>query len=315
MSFDGRLAKPPLSAPGPPRDPGIRLDLWLAEQRGISRSAARQLVEAGCVEVHGRPGRVGQRVRDGHAVHVTEPPPAPPPPPKPAALPPPALRIVYEDERIAVIDKPAGLVVHPAPGHPDGTLADALRARGDTWSVAGGAERPGIVHRLDRFTSGLLVVAKTEAAHHALASQLASRTLGRTYWALAWGGFSEDAGRIEAPIARDPRDRKRMNVVDGGRDATTEFAVLERLPQATALEVALRTGRTHQIRVHLAHIGRNVVGDPAYGRRGDPHAGRPALHALRLRLRYPGTGEPMEFEAPLPEDLVALRELARAGRL
>ncbi|HEY6379870.1 MAG TPA: RluA family pseudouridine synthase [Candidatus Dormibacteraeota bacterium] len=316
MSFDGRPPPPPAAPPPPPRDEGTRLDLWLVDREGLSRPAARRLVDGGWVSVNGRPGRAGQRVRDGDAVRVATPPPeAAAPPPAAIATAAPVLAIVYEDSRIAVINKPAGLVVHPAPGHPDGTVADALRQRGDTWAAVGGGERAGIVHRLDRFTSGLMVVAKTEAAHHALSSQLASRTLGRTYWALAWGGFREAAGRIEAPIGRHPHERKRMAVIGGGREAATEFVVAERMPQATALEVSLRSGRTHQIRVHLAHIGRPVVGDPTYGRRDDRHAGRPALHAMRLRLRYPGTGEPMEFEAPLPEDLLALRELARDGRL
>lgn len=298
-----------------PESGGTRLDLWLMEHESVSRTAAQRLVDAGCVTVNGRPGRAGQRIRSTDRVDVLPLSPAEqqPGPAVPGTA--PQLHIVYEDMRIAVIDKPAGLVVHPAPGHPNGTVADALRARGDTWAAVGGSERAGIVHRLDRFTSGLMVVAKTEAAHHALASQLASRTLGRTYWALAWGGFREAAGRIEAPVGRHPRERKRMAVVEGGREAVTEFTVAERMPQATALEVSLRTGRTHQIRVHLSHIGHPVVGDPTYGRRDDRHTGRPALHAQRLRLRYPGTGEPMEFESPLPEDLTALRELARTGRL
>jgi 23S rRNA pseudouridine1911/1915/1917 synthase len=317
VSFDtGPRRVPAAPVPPAPREAGVRLDLWLAENRGLSRTAAHALVAAGAVSVNGRPGRAGQRVRATDAVSVDESAPAAPVrAPRPDGAPAPVLRIVYEDERIAVIDKPAGMVVHPAPGHPTGTLADALRERGDTWSVAGGAERPGIVHRLDRFTSGLIVVAKTEGAHHALASQLASRTMGRTYWALVWGGFDEEGGRIEAPIARSPMDRKRMAVVDGGRDATTDFTVVERLPQATVLELSLRTGRTHQIRVHLAHIGHPVVGDPTYGRRQDAHAGRTALHATRLRLRYPGTGEPMEFTAPLPPDLAVLLDLARHGLL
>ena len=313
MSFDGRPPASSVAAVASPEDAGLRLDLWLAEHQGLSRTAAQRLLGAGCVIVNGRPGRPGQRLRTSDRVEVV-----PPPLGEPATTPhgtAPQLHIVYEDSRIAVIDKPAGLVVHPAPGHPDGTVADALRARGDTWAAVGGSERAGIVHRLDRFTSGLMVVAKTEAAHHALTSQLASRTLGRTYWVLAWGGFGEAAGRIEAPVGRHPRDRKRMAVVDGGREAVTEFTVAERMGQATALEVSLRTGRTHQIRVHLAHIGHPVVGDQTYGRHDDRHAGRPALHAMRLRLRYPGTGAPMEFESPLPGDLVALRELARAGRL
>ena len=292
---------------------GLRLDLWLVRERGCSRSAARALIDAGRVRVDGRRGRPGQRVDPGKVVEVLDAP-------APAAAPcevaeAPELRIVHEDEWLAVVDKPAGLVVHPAPGHPAGTLADALRRRGDTWSTAGGEDRPGIVHRLDRFTSGLIVVAKTEAAHRALAGQLASRTLGRTYWTLVWGSVAESTGEIDAPIGRDPRHRERMAVVDGGRAAQSDFRVVERVAQATVLDVSLRSGRTHQIRVHLAWVGRPVVGDPLYGRRDDPHRGRPALHARRLRLVHPADGAERVFESPLPDDLVALLERARRGEL
>ncbi len=229
------------------------------------------------------------------------------------------LSVVFEDDWLAVIDKPAGLVVHPAPGHADGTLADGLRQRGTTWSLLGGAERPGIVHRLDRDTSGLLVVAKTEAAHRALAAQLADRSLGRRYWAMVHGRVAEDTARIEAPIGRDPRERKRMAVVDNGRDAVTEFVVLERFAAHTTLDVGLWTGRTHQIRVHLAHIGKPVVGDPLYGRRGDrliePAAPRLALHANRLRFLHPVDGKPRQFESSLPQELVDLLRRVREAKL
>jgi 23S rRNA pseudouridine1911/1915/1917 synthase len=214
------------------------------------------------------------------------------------------LRIVDEDEWLAVVDKPSGMVVHPAPGHPTGTLADALKERGTTWSLLGGAERAGIVHRLDRDTSGLLVVAKTETAHRNLARQLSDRSLGRTYWALVQGGFREDTGTIDAPIARHPRDRRRMAIVEGGREAITDFRVVERLSGATVLEVSLRTGRTHQIRVHLASIGHPIVGDTVYGR-PDAALGRPALHARRLRFRHPADGAERSYESPIPDELVA----------
>ncbi len=299
--------------------PASRLDVWLVAQRGISRSAAQTLVEAGLVRVNGRPGRAGQRVHAGDVVEVAEAAAAnaggAAAAESVASGPPVELHVVYEDEWLAVIDKPAGLVVHPAPGHPHGTVADALRQRGDAWSVAGGAQRAGIVHRLDRYTSGLMVVAKTEAAHRVLAAQLADRTLGRVYWALVWGGVAEETGRVDAPIGRDPRDRKRMAVVDRGRAAVTDFRVVERCGQATALDVSLRTGRTHQIRVHLAYIGRPIVGDPVYGRRHDPYAGRPALHARLLHFVHPADGAVREFAAPLPADLVALLDRARAGTL
>ena len=284
-----------------------RLDMWLAESRRITRHAARTLIDAGLVTVDGRPGRPGQRVRDSAEVVVT-----PPVADDVAAggrshamaQPVTELCIVDEDDWLAVIDKPSGMVVHPAPGHPTGTLADALKERGTTWSLLGGVERAGIVHRLDRDTSGLLVVAKIEAAHRSLARQLSDRSLGRTYWALVQGGFREDTGTIDAPIARHPRDRRRMAIVEGGRDAITDFRVVERLSSATVLEVSLRTGRTHQIRVHLASIGHPIVGDAVYGR-PDSTLGRPALHAMRLRLRHPADGTERSYESPIPEELVA----------
>jgi 23S rRNA pseudouridine1911/1915/1917 synthase len=293
-----------------------RLDLWLVANRHISRSAAQALVAAGAVRVNGRPARAGQRVGDHDSVVVSEPLTPPlarvaPASPSPAV----PLHVVYEDEMIAVIDKPFGLVVHPAPGHPHGTLADGLRQRGDVWSFLGGAERPGIVHRLDRTTSGLLVVAKTEAAHRSLSAQLAARTLGRTYWAMVWGGFTETTGEIDKPIGRDPRQRQRMAVTDRGRAAQTQFRVVERLGALTVLDVTLRTGRTHQIRVHLASIGRPIVGDPVYGRRRGAAADRPALHARRLQLVHPGDGSERVFESPLPGDLESLLERARRGEL
>lgn len=290
-----------------------RLDVWLADARGITRHAARTLIDAGLVTVDGRPGRPGQRVRDSAGVVVT---------PavsygittgsrSPSIAPPVSgLCILDEDDWLAVVDKPSGMVVHPAPGHPTGTLADALKERGTTWSLLGGAERAGIVHRLDRDTSGLLVVAKTEAAHRSLARQLSDRSLGRTYWALVHGGFREDTGTIDAPIARHPRDRRRMAIVEGGREAITDFRVLERLSGATVLEVSLRTGRTHQIRVHLASIGHAIVGDVVYGR-PDTTLPRPALHAMRLRLRHPADGTERSYESPIPVELIAATDRLR----
>jgi 23S rRNA pseudouridine1911/1915/1917 synthase len=293
-----------------------RLDVWLAESRRITRHAARTLIDAGLVTVDGRPGRPGQRVRDSAGVVVT--------PPvedgitaasRSHAVAPPVttLCIIDEDDWLAVIDKPSGMVVHPAPGHPAGTLADALKERGTTWSLLGGAERAGIVHRLDRDTSGLLVVAKTEAAHRSLARQLGDRSLGRTYWALVQGGFREDTGTIDAPIARHPRDRRRMAIVEGGREAITDFRVAERIGGATVLEVSLRTGRTHQIRVHLASIGHPIIGDAVYGR-PDATLKRPALHARRLRLRHPADGSERTYESSIPEELVAAAERLRPSR-
>jgi 23S rRNA pseudouridine1911/1915/1917 synthase len=291
-----------------------RLDVWLADTRRITRHAARTLIDAGLVSVDGRPGRPGQRVREaavvlvaaGDVVSADEPLEAHPAQPV-------DLTVVYEDAALAVIDKPSGMVVHPAPGHPAGTLADGLKQRGTTWSLLGGAERAGIVHRLDRDTSGLLVVAKTEAAHRSLARQLSDRSLGRTYWALVHGGFREDTGTIDAPIARHPRDRRRMAIVEGGREAVTDFVVVDRLGGATVLELSLRTGRTHQIRVHLASIGHPIVGDAVYGR-PDAALGRPALHAMRLRLVHPDDGTERSYESPVPPELAAAADRLRSVR-
>lgn len=286
-----------------------RLDIWLASHRDITRHAAQTLIDAGMVTVNGRLAKASHRVREDDVVAVadmaTGPEAAGTPPLSPLLAPPAAsqtpLEVVFEDEWLAVVDKPAGLVVHPAPGHASGTLVDALKARGTTWSLLGGAERAGIVHRLDRDTSGLLVVAKTEAAHRSLAQQLRDRTLGRTYWALVHGGFREDSGTIDAPIARDRRDRKRMAVVDAGRGAVTDFRVLKRFGPTSALEVRLHSGRTHQIRVHMAYIRHPIVGDPVYGRGGPP--GRPALHAMQLTFQHPGSSDVLTFASPLPPEL------------
>ena len=291
---------------GPPR-----LDVWLADRRGITRHAAQTLISAGAVSVNQRLGRAGQRIRSDDRVVVEVPAaqPVSPPGPGPAV----ELQIVYEDGWLAVVDKPAGLVVHPAPGHPTGTLADGLRQRGSAWSLLGGEERPGIVHRLDRDTSGLLVVAKSEAAHRQLSAQLQDRSLFRAYWALAHGSFVEATATVDAPVGRDPHDRKRMAVVDSGRPAVTDLRVLARHPRSTELEARLRTGRTHQIRVHLAYIGHPLLGDTVYGRRRDG-APRLALHAREIRFVHPEDGRPMAFESALPSDLSGLRDRAREGR-
>jgi 23S rRNA pseudouridine1911/1915/1917 synthase len=280
----------------------LRLDIRVMQQEQVSRSAAQSLIAGGHVRVNNRPAKSGQRVHVDDDVVVIIPPPAPAP--AESAGPAVPLVVVYEDDALAVIDKPAGLVVHPAPGHRAGTLADGLRQRGTTWSQLGGDQRPGIVHRLDRDTSGLLVVAKTEAAHRSLSLQLQRRTLGRAYWALVHGSFREASGRIEAPIGRDPGRRQRMAVVDAGRPAITDFAVVERMRRFTRLEVRLLTGRTHQIRIHLASIGHPIAGDAVYGRRGDTLCPRPALHAQRLSFLHPDDDRHCEFESAVPGDLV-----------
>ncbi len=211
------------------------------------------------------------------------------------------LDIVYEDDDIAVIDKPAGMVVHPAPGHYSGTMVHALLGRGGGWSSVGGSARPGIVHRLDKGTSGLIVVARNDRSHRALSAQLKDRSLSRTYLAIARGVLEDDAGVLEGPIGRHPLQRKHMAVVAGGRFARTRYQVIERKRTHTLLRCDLDTGRTHQIRVHLAALGHPIAGDAEYGGR-EEGLGRPMLHAWRLRLRHPRTGAEMSFEATPPND-------------
>lgn len=222
--------------------------------------------------------------------------------------------MLYEDDDLVVVVKPAGMVVHPAPGHASGTLVHALLGRGGRWSTTGGEARPGIVHRLDRGTSGLLLAARTDAAHRSLSGQLATRTLSRTYQAIVRGRPPAEQGVLEGPIGRSPRDRKRMAVVEHGRPSRTRYRLLEERAGQSLLELELDTGRTHQIRVHLAALGHPVVGDPLYG--GRPQAAepdRPLLHATRLRLLHPTTGEALEFEAPPPADFTTYWEsLGRA---
>ena len=288
---------------------GPRLDLWLVENRGITRHAAQTLIEAGAVTVNEKPGRAGQKIREQDQILVAELPMVE----NEVTATDVELNIVYEDDELAVIDKPAGMVVHPAPGHATGTLADGLRQTGKTWSLLGGEDRPGIVHRLDRDSSGLLVVAKTENAHRVLAAQLQKRTMRRIYWALAIDVIREDSGEIHAPIGRNPKDLKKMAVTDNGREAITDFRVLNRFARHTEAEVSLRTGRTHQIRVHFAFIKHPLVGDVLYGR--DDHAPRLALHAKRLEFVHPDSLQPMSFASELPSLLMEMRQAAQAGRL
>ena len=214
------------------------------------------------------------------------------------------LDIVYEDGDLVVIDKPAGMVVHPAPGHYTGTLVHALLGRGGEWSAIGGAARPGMVHRLDKGTSGLIAVARNDQSHRSLSAQLKDRSLSRTYLAIVQGSVKDDAGELEGPIGRHPKERKRMAVVAGGRFARTRYQVVERKRTHTLLRCDLDTGRTHQIRVHLAALRHPVAGDSEYGGReqGALQPDRPMLHAWRLRLRHPRSGKEMSFEAPPPPD-------------
>jgi 23S rRNA pseudouridine1911/1915/1917 synthase len=291
-----------------------RLDRFLADQLGLSRTQAARLVANRAVEVDGKPARASRVLARGERVTVRFPEHEPPRTLQPAAIP---LTVVFEDDHLAVIDKPAGLVVHPAPGHWDDTLVNALVARGTTLS--GGAEgRPGIVHRLDRDTSGLMVVAKTDLAQRRLGAAIAARRVRRSYAALAWGHLDASPTVIEAPVARHPQDRKRMAILPAGRLARTDAYVVARFGVADLLRLELHTGRTHQIRVHLEHLGHPVVGDPIYGGGGSRRISGPprrsaealeratprqALHAAALAFRHPATGEPLEFRSDWPSDL------------
>ena len=287
--------------------PVDRLDVFLTAAGVVpSRAVATRLVRAGSVLVNGRRARPSRAVAAGDRVSISIPD-STPAAPQAEDIP---LRVVFEDDDLMVIDKPAGMVVHPGAGQATGTLVNALLAIHSDWPTAGGPHRPGIVHRLDKGTSGLILVARHDIAHRRLSADLAERKVSRVYLAIARGKLTGD-GVVDGAIGRDPRDRKRMAVVDGGRAALTRFTVLEPLVAATYLEVRLGTGRTHQIRVHLAAIGHPLVGDATYGRGGGPKLiDRPALHAHRLGFRHPVTGDALEFEtAPPPDFQKALRLL------
>ena len=318
---------------------GQRADSLLARRlEGLTRSAAARLLEEGRVTdrgprsmqvffVNGRfiksqllsaaleEGYRNQLMKGrfpGCVLEVTLPEPEEPEA-RPQDIP---LDVVYEDEDVIVVNKPTGMVVHPAPGHPDGTLVNALLYHcGESLSGVGGQKRPGIVHRIDRDTSGLIIAAKNDAAHLALAAQLADHTLARTYECLAVGNFREDSGTVNAPIGRHPVDRKRMAVVrQGGREAVTHWEVIARYPGVTHLRCRLETGRTHQIRVHLAHIGHPILGDTVYGaKKPVPGLTGQCLHAVGLRFLHPRTGEPVELTCPLPEEFVRMLDKLRRG--
>jgi 23S rRNA pseudouridine1911/1915/1917 synthase len=310
------------------------VDRFLARvQADLSRSRIQTLIQDGHVRVNGVVVRPSHRVRAGDRVEVE-----PPAPPASVGLEPEdrPLAVVYEDEHVVVIDKPAGLVVHPGAGVRTGTLAHALLHHAPGVRDVGGEGRPGLVHRLDKDTSGLLVVAKTQRAHRVLVEAMKHREVRRTYLALVWGDPRQDSGAIEGAVGRDPRDRRRMAVVArGGRPARTRWEVVERFGPAALLRVHLDTGRTHQIRVHLRHARLPVVGDPVYGGRGKnllsqgegerslarallACLGRQALHACELGFRHPVTGEERSFASAPPEDfaraLEALRAFARGSR-
>jgi 23S rRNA pseudouridine1911/1915/1917 synthase len=300
-----------------------RLDRFLADQLAISRTQAGRLIAAGRVRAGGRPLRASARLERGDTVAVEFPPEAVPRQYAPTHA---ELRFVYEDEHLAVLDKPAGLVVHPGPGHWDDSLVNTLVGRGVPLSAGGEAGRPGIVHRLDRDTSGLLLVAKTDLAHRRLARAIERRAVHRVYACVTWGHFAKSPVDIEAPIARHVEDRKRMTVRAGGRHAVTHVEVVARFALVDLLRVRLETGRTHQIRVHLAHVGHPVVGDRDYAfggsRRVTPRdrraaerlealAPRQMLHAALLSFVHPVSGQRLTLGAEWPADLLpALAEAA-----
>jgi 23S rRNA pseudouridine1911/1915/1917 synthase len=290
-------------------DAGERLDRVLAQRPEIgSRSLAEELLREGAVRVDGKARAKSHRVEAGALVEAELPPPAPPPAPEPVSVP-----VLYQDEDLLVLDKPAGLAVHPGAGSGGRTLLGQLLSLG----AAGGPDpqRPGVVHRLDRDTSGLLVVARSERAYAALSQAIRRREVERRYLALVRGHPLSRKGRIDAPLGRDRRVRTRRSLdTDEPREAVTHFELLETAGEHALLEVRLETGRTHQIRVHLAAIGLPVAGDPQYGVPGDLGLARQFLHAHRLRFRHPVTGEQLAFESPLPPDLAAALEQARGGR-
>jgi 23S rRNA pseudouridine1911/1915/1917 synthase len=282
---------------------GERLDRWLAARiPDLSRARLQALINDGCIRVGGIARKPSHRVASGEQVDV-EVPPLPPETLEPEGI---ALSVIHEDEHVLVLDKPAGLVVHPGAGHARGTLAAAVLAHAPGVAGVGGPRRPGVVHRLDKGTSGLLVMAKTPLAYESLTAQLAARTVRRVYLALAHGRMGAAAGMIDRPIGRDPSDRTRMAVrpAGQGRRAVTEFRVLERFTAFTYLEARLQTGRTHQIHVHLASLGHPIAGDAVYGGRRRHPMPVPmegvALHATALAFVHPATNQPLEFVSPVP---------------
>jgi 23S rRNA pseudouridine1911/1915/1917 synthase len=302
---------------------GGRLDRFVQKSiPDLTRSQVKRLIEQGRIRVDGASVKSGHALKTGESIHVLVPPP-PAVVPVPQSLP---LAVVYEDDWLLVVDKASGMVVHPGAGRSADTLVNALLGRGTRLSAVGAPFRPGIVHRLDKGTSGLLIVAKEDAAHRALTLALAERRISRRYTALVWGTPAPDRGRITAPLARSRADRRRMRVVPaGGRAAVTHYEVEDSSHGVSLLALALETGRTHQIRAHLKHLDHPVFGDPEYGGRGGRLGGvaaadrgpvrealgrisRPALHAAGLRFEHPATGKTLEFASVLPEDM---REAAR----
>jgi len=299
-------------------DEGKRIDVFVAERETITRSAAQKLINNGKIDVNGNTVDKNYRIRSGDTVGIEYPEPVPSEL-EARDIP---LDIVYEDSDLAVINKPKGLVVHPAAGHYDDTLVNALLYHcKDELSTINGEARPGIVHRIDRDTSGLIVVAKNDAAHVSLAEQISSHSFERRYRAVIIGRLRSEEGSVDAPIGRSPNDRKKMAVVNGGKNAVTHYKVLREYNGFSYIELQLETGRTHQIRVHMAHIGHPVLGDGVYGngknkfelRNNDILCGQ-CLHAATISFRHPKSGEFMHFESELPEYFKAiLDKLERAA--
>ena len=286
---------------------GTRLDKFVGERCSeLSRTHAQKLIGDGYITVNDHVVKASLKLGIGDKVNIVIPP-TPPSPLSPEAIP---LNIIYEDDDILVVDKPAGLTVHPAPGHPDHTLVNAILSHFPHLADISDSLRPGIVHRLDKDTSGVMLIAKNRAAQADLASQFKARSIAKAYLALVKGHLTPERGVIEAEIGRDPRNRKRMAVVAKGREARTEYRVIKHIGDYTLLEIIPETGRTHQIRVHLAAIGYPVVGDPMYGVKS-LYLSRQFLHACRLGFKLPSTGEYVEFTSELPPDLEqALKDIA-----
>ena len=282
-------------------DAGKRIDAWISAQMDdMTRSAVQRLLEEGRITCGGKVPAKNYKLNGTETLEIILPDPVPVDV-VPQNIP---LDVVYEDEDVIVVNKPKGLVVHPAPGHPDGTLVNALLYHcGDSLSGIGGELRPGIVHRIDRDTSGLIIAAKNDFAHQKLAAQLQDHSLARVYHCIVVGNLKEDSGTVDAPIGRHPVDRKKQAIVADGRHALTHWRVLERFGGFTYVECRLETGRTHQIRVHMAHAGHPLLGDTVYGsKKAVPGLQGQCLHAVGLRFRHPRTDEPVELSCPLTEE-------------
>jgi 23S rRNA pseudouridine1911/1915/1917 synthase len=314
----------------PPGKKKERLDIFLTHHvENATRNKVQSAIHEGTVLIGGKRTKPSHLVAPGEIIHVTLPK-APPQQALPENIP---IKVVYEDEDLLIVNKPAGMVTHPAYGNYAGTLVNALLYHCNRLSTLNDLTRPGIVHRLDKDTSGLMVIAKTDAAHAKLARQFATRTIQREYWAIVWGTFKERSGVIETLLGRSKSDRKKMAVVEGGRHAVTEYTVIEQFPYLALVQLKLRTGRTHQIRVHLAHINHPVFGDPTYNGRhivagpGTPKQktdvqhllklmSRQALHAKTIGFVHPSTRKEMYFDSTLPDDMKSIVDLLqKATRL